>query len=290
MHRYIMMTLLIALGKIGFGQESTAQVKLDYALMPATAEGVSMQRFDAELSLPVDLGAVTLEPAVGLRNYDIAYWDTMSFNTTPVEKIHNAFTGLSATYALAKNWSFNAQAEASWASGISLNKMIVTGNAYVTYILNKKSPIALKLGAQYDTPLGDRQLLPLVELAFSMQRFHINLGFPESHIAYQLSENSSLVAGYSFKGDYFYTPNDIAFNTVNYADQVGIRQQKLSLIYDYQLDNNWSFSLSGGYLFQNHLQFYEENQKVYDLDMGSGPVFSTGIKFNFSNNKHETND
>ncbi|RXG32318.1 DUF6268 family outer membrane beta-barrel protein [Leeuwenhoekiella marinoflava] len=290
MHRYIMVTLLIAVGKIGFGQEHTAQVNLDYALVPETSKGVSMQSFNVEVSLPVSLGAVTLKPAVGLRNYDMEYWDTMNFNTEPVEKIDNVFAGLNANYAFTDAWSLDANAEASWASGLNLNELVLTGNTYFTYTLNKKSPVALQLGAQYDSHLGDLQLLPLVELAFSMQRFHIKLGFPEIRIAYQLSENSRLSTGYSFKGDYFYMPQAIDFNTVNYADQAAIRQQKLSLTYDYHLDDNWSFSLCGGYLFQNHLQFYEDTQKVYDLDMGSGPVFSTGIKFNFSNNKHETND
>ena len=285
-----MLTLLIAFGKIGFGQKNTAQVDLDYALVPATSEGVSMQTFDVEISQSVSLGALTLKPAVGLRNYEIEYWNTMPFNTEPVEKIHNAFAELNANYVFTDFLSLDANAEASWASGVNLNETVLTGNAYFTSMMNKKSTVRLRLGAQYDSPLGDLQLLPLADLSFYMKRFYISLGFPESRIAYKLSDNSRFSATYSFKGDYFYMPKAIAFNIVNNADQAGVRQQKLSLTYDYHLDDNWSFSLSGGYLFQNHLQFYEDNQKVYDLDMGSGPVFSTGIKFNFSNNKHETND
>jgi len=122
----------------------------------------------------------------------------------------------------------------------------------------------------------------LVELAVSTHQFYLQLGFPESRISYALSESSTLSTHFDFEGDYFYVPQTVDF-AAQTANQVGIARQKLALDYAYTIDSTWSFSLSVGYLFQNELKFYDSAQHtVNTLNMGAGPVFSTGIKFNFS--------
>ena len=276
------MTLLLAFSKMSFGQESTLEASLDYALVPTTSAGVSAQLFDLNIGVPVSLGAVALKPVIGLHNYDIEYWEDLSFNTQPVENIHNVFAGVEAEYQWNQDVSVMARINVSWASGIRSDQTVVTGATAFQYKFKKSSPTTLRLGIQYGAALGDLQLLPLAELAFSTKRFHMTLGFPETRIKYALNTNSSIETSFSFNGDYFYLPKTTVLDT-HTATQASIANQKLGLDYTYTIDDSWAFSLNGGYLFKNELNLYQSlNNTVYTLDMGTGPVFSTGIKFNFS--------
>lgn len=280
MHRYFIMIFLIA-HTISYSQDSVLQAELDYALIPASNQRVSAQQVEAALKVPLDFGTVQLQPTIGLRNYDFEFWESMTFNTHPVDNVNNFFAGVDATHSLGEQWQLDAWGEASWASGINANETVLTGAAALQYTL-KSFPAHLRLGVQYDTPLGDRELLPLVELAVSTHQFYLQLGFPESRISYALSESSTLSTHFDFEGDYFYVPQTVDFAGQT-ANQVGIARQKLAFDYAYNIDAMWSFSLSAGYLFQNELKFYDSDQHaVNTLNMGAVPVFSTGIKFNFS--------
>ena len=278
------MVLVLAYNSFGFCQEINPQISFDYTLMPATSENISAQLFDASLAIPLEFGALNIKPIVGLRNYDFEYWEGMSFNTEPVERIHNIYSGVDINYSLDKSWELGGGVEVSNASNLDADQYVITGNAHLKYNFKTVFPVAVEVGALYDSPLGKLEFLPTVALTTTYRKYQIQLGFPKSSLQYKLSENSMLETAYTFEGDYFHLADELIFNSVEPAREVGLSQQKLSLGYTYNLDPNWSFSLSGGYLLKNELSFYTGNDDtIYDLDLGAGPVFSTGIKFNFFN-------
>ena len=93
---------------IGYSQDSILQAELDYALIPASNQRVSAQQVEAALKVPLDFGTVQLQPTIGLRNYDFEFWESMTFNTHPVDNVNNFFAGVDAPHSLDDQWQLDA--------------------------------------------------------------------------------------------------------------------------------------------------------------------------------------
>ncbi|WP_442845725.1 hypothetical protein [Leeuwenhoekiella sp. H156] len=281
MFRFISMIIFLGLGTVVFAQDSTLVGTLDYQLIPASKEVGSTSQLQVALNVPVDLGNLKLAFTPGLRHYNFDYWDNAPFDFTLFEQVNNAFVSMTAGYSFNSNLKLQTTAEASWASGINADEMVVTGSSSLIYKWGLVNPARLRLGLQYDSPLGNLSLLPLIEIAFQTSKFKVNLGFPNSQISYPLSAAGTLSTSFSFTGDYFYIPKEVALNGYTMT-KAGLSRQQLGLDYTYRVDDSWGFSLGGGYLFTNDLRLYESQSDTdYKLNMGAGPIFSAGIKFNF---------
>lgn len=281
---YFMLAFTIIISKTVNAQEVQATSAIDYSLSPVPDEGAFMQVLKIGAGLNIALGELQIQPGLGLRDYDFtnANYDALAMDF----RLSNFYTSLGIAFPLMASWSFKTYGETSWAAGLNFNKTVLKGGAYFSTINTFfQTPTTLEFGLAYETYLGKPEVLPTINLQFSVKDFSFQAGFPQSSITYSINNHNSLTAGYFWKGDYLYLPEP----SLSYlpTETAALQTQKASLSYTHDLDKNWSFHMDAGYLISNKLKLYDDHKlKILDVDMGKSPIFYAGIKFNISNFKN----
>jgi len=280
---YLMLAFTIIISKTVKAQELQATSAVDYSLSPVN-EAAFMQVIKIGAGLDIALGELQVQPGLGMRDYDFtnANYDALAMDF----RLSNFYTSLGIAFPLMASWSFKAYGETSWAAGLNFSETVLKGGAYFSTINTFfETPTTFELGLAYETYLGKPEVLPTINLQFSVKDFGFQAGFPQNSVAYSINRRNSLTAGYRWEGDFLYVPEQ----SLSYlpTETAALQTQKASLSYSHNLDDNWSFHMDAGYLFRNSLKLYDDhNIKTLDVDMGKSPIFSAGIKFNISNFKN----
>ena len=281
-----MLILILTIGTKMYSQTNKDLFAFDYALAPANNEDVDLNKTSLLINIPAQWQNFEITAALDADYYRAEFLESFPLETSELERLYNVSAGVDFRYNLAENWSFTADFNTAIASNltskISNEDLLYTGGFHIAKTADSDLPLNIKLGLGYRTYLGKPKWLP--ELSISQQldeNLSYEIGFPQTQVRYALDPNNSFMVIATQDGMYANLSTPIILNTNTSAAKTELSATTLSLGYEYALDDNWSFSLKGGYLLKNKFNLLNntENQ-VFAFDMPSRPFFSTGIKFN----------
>ena len=230
-----------------YSQTNKDLFAFDYALAPANNEDVDLNKTSLLINIPAQWQNFEITASLGADYYRAEFLESFPLETSELERLYN----VSAGFHIAKT-------------------------------AESDLPLNIKLGLGYRTYLGKPKWLP--ELSISQQideNLSYEIGFPHTQVRYALNPKNSFKVIATQDGMYANLSTPIILDNNISAAKTELSATTLSVGYEYALDDNWSFSLKGGYLLENKFNLLNntENQ-VFAFDMPSRPFFSTGIKFN----------
>ena len=269
-----------------YSQTNKDLFAFDYALAPANNKDVDVNKTSLLINIPAQWQNFKITASLGADYYRAEFLESFPLETSELERLYNVSAGVDFGYNLAENWSINADFNTAVASTLtnklSNEDLLYTGGFHIAKTADSDLPLNIKLGLGYRTYLGKPKWLP--ELSISQQineNLSYEVGFPQTQVRYARDAKNSFTATATQDGLYANLSTPIILNYETSATKTELSATTLSLGYEYALDDNWSFSLKGGYLLKNKFNLLNDTEnQVFAFDMPSRPFFTTGIKFN----------
>ncbi|MEH6408142.1 MAG: DUF6268 family outer membrane beta-barrel protein [Leeuwenhoekiella sp.] len=285
MNRNILLILIISLGSKMYSQQ-TDTFSFDYMLAPIGNNDVDANKTSLAFSLPVVWNDLTLITTAGFDYSRFTYLNSLGFETGSLENMYNTYINLDFTYHLSEKWAFstdfNTAIISTLTEPVTSEDVFFTGGLFV--IKNggtENLPTQIKAGLGYYNFTGIPQILPVVSFSQQLdENLFYKIGFPETLITYSLNQRSRINAVAQLDGYYAHLSNPVILQTTN-ATNASVSSTTLSLGYEYDMDEYWSYNFKAGYLIDNDYDLRDSaDDKIYSFDMPTRPFFSTGIKFN----------
>ncbi|MDO5969420.1 DUF6268 family outer membrane beta-barrel protein [Flavivirga aquimarina] len=287
MRKFFMVAFIISIVNKSAGQLNEDIFSFNYSLAPIGNDDIDFSKVDFGISIPVKLKEGLLINSFKADFYSLNYGTSYSFSTTDISKFNGLNYGLKYIYPLSNTWKLNAQVIAALVSNslshISYNDLFVGGDVSVTKLLSTNDTSeSLTLGVNYTTITGEPRFLPTINYAKQVNdKLSYGIGFPKTYVVYKLSELGTLKSLLSLDGFYSNLSTPISVNLTDQASKASFSSTSLALEYDYEMDDNWGILLRGGYSFTNKYTLLDSgDNKIFDFNTVSKPIFSAGIKFN----------
>ena len=140
------------------------------------------------------------------------------------------------------------------------------------------------MGVLNDVLFGAPQILPL--LAYGTQvgdKVSLEIGFPESHLEFQLNERNQLLLEHSFTGMYANISNGLEIDGLGRLTDGKFVQNGSQLVINhvFRLQPSFTTFTRIGYQFGGDFEIQDSvDNQLYDFGQGSSVFFSMGIMYN----------
>ena len=212
------------------------------------------------------------------------------FPLTEIERFHQLQLGLGYGFDAGKAYrfegAFNPTISTSWTSSLSQEDFLWNFSFSVSRIWsNKKQRKSwVKVGVLNDVLFGAPQILPL--LAYGTQvgdKVSLEIGFPESHLEFQLNERNQLLLEHSFIGMYANISNGLEIDGLGRLTDGKFVQNGSQLVINhvFRLQPSFTTFTRIGYQFGGDFEIQDSiGNQLYDFGQGSSIFFSMGIMYN----------
>ncbi|MFD2914090.1 hypothetical protein [Psychroserpens luteus] len=285
---------------VSYGQEVFSTigvddlVTLEYEIYP------SLNAIELEKkSVVIDFTTLFDKPTIGFgaryTSHSMGFEDYNMHNMfTSFEELHHVSVYAKYRKALANNWNLDATIAPYLAStfneGITREDFVLSYSAhFIKNWDNDGLKSSLKLGGGYGSLFGKPNFYPLISYSKAVnKKFRYEIGFPITGAYYKINEQSQI--DITAQPESIYANNPSGFNIVNESlidnSKLQFSALKLSIVYTYLFDDNWSSSFSVGYLAASELTIEDSNSNsnnIYDFDSNESVSLNIGISFNINN-------
>lgn len=228
--------------------------------------------------------------AVSYENTVYSFFDTPSLNTNSFEEIHTIKTGIFYRYNISNSWEFKG-AFSPVISAI-LNKAIENEDIQYAWeaLLSKTCSkedrsIGVDFGLLYGAFFGKPKLYPTINLFGTYGNWNYKLGFPETHINYQIDNRHQLKFGALFQGSYSNISNEINFSGVGSFTNSKLAYRALDFVlrHAFRLQPSITSIVKLGYLSENSLELLDKNDNgLMNFNTGGSVYVTMGLTLNLN--------
>lgn len=265
----------------------------EYTMAPEGEEEVEFYRTNVNANIPIKLKKGMLMNSVGFDYFQLNH-NGVNFSTTAFNEIYGINYRLTYLRPITKSWMLQVSGGASIVSNLASS--IQSDDFLFNAVLSVKKmggspekPYQLTIGVGYLPLFGEPRILPIINYTKKLnEKYTISLGFPQTFVAYTMSEKSTFKLASWFNGFYANLSEDVVIPGTRKAEKSLFISAGLGLEYNYKLDKNWGIFVKGGYSFVNEYELLDaDNNTLYDFEAAAKPYFSTGIQFNLHTKKRK---
>lgn len=285
MENRFLLILVLGIGTKGFTQTSGPNLGWQYSLYPSGKEYTTVsktalfadvsnhfQNFSLEHDFQFEMDQVDLP---------VEYWTEGSRDV----HIYDFSYAVNFSYFLSENVGFHVDFAPSvistFESTLSSDDIVLYGGAFASF--NSEigaKPTYLKLGIAYSSYFGEPEILPV--FAFSTvvsEKFTVQVGFPESEIAYKFKPSSLLRGSLNYEGKYVNLGPSLSQKGNDPAEKLKWEWTSLELNYSHELSTLWTIELGTGYLLKNTFSLRNENEQTLStIKLDPSLFLTSGIK------------
>lgn len=268
----------------------------DYTMTPEGDDEIEFYKTSIGVQVPIKLKKGMLINGLGFDYFQLNH-NGANFNTDALDKIYRLNYLLMYIRPLSNSWSLMLRGGTSVSSNLasSIQSDDFLFNAGLSFVKkggSAEKPYRFTFGVGYTAVFGEPRILPMLNYTKRLnKKFSIGIGFPNTYVAYDVSDRSTLKASVMFNSFYANLSESVVVPGTQLAEKSLYTSVGAGLEYNYWLDKNWAMSFKGGYsLYDQYKLLDANNNAIYDFEASSKLYFSTGIKFNIKSNTKKRND
>ncbi len=280
---------------------SSAQIEpnpfsFEYTMAPEGDDEIEFYRTLVNVAIPIKLKKGMLMNAVGFNYFQLNH-NGANFSTTDLSKIYGLNYTLMYMRPLSEKWSFMLRAGTAMVSNLTASVqsddfLFNAGLSFRKTGGSPESPYQFTFGVGYVPVFGEPRILPIINYTKKFnKKYTLSIGFPNTYLAYNMSEKSVLKTALWLNSFYANLSEDVIIPGTRRAEKSVFISAGLGLEYNYSMDKNWAIFVKGGYSFYNEYELLDaDNNTLYDFEATAKPYFSTGIQLNIKSKNKKRND
>ena len=289
MNKERLMLLIVLISFKGYSQLRGDLFSFNYTLAPVGNDDLEYYKTDFKVNLPIKLRKGILLNSVGLDYYQLRYTNA-TINTEDLDQFYKINYGLKYIYPINHKWSLAGQAGTSISSNLTGTLTSEDFNFRGSISAVKRGgtfekPSRVMFGLNYSAILGKPRILPFLSYAKKVSdKFSYGIGFPNTYSEFTINNRSSFKGSVWLNGFYSNLSNPVNVSMTTAANKASFTAISLGLDYNYKMDEMWVLTFKVGYSLHNEYELLDDNDNaVYNFDLGTKPYFSMGVKINLKN-------